>query len=481
MKQFAFALLALCLLCCKSNEKNTIDTTDNETTTTVISIDCSNHCEDETVTSDTKSKSIPEPPKEKIVNQNTKVKPQNIFKFSNEESVQLMCLQNTKVTFLPNSFIYADSGKPVKGKVKVVVKEFYKPSDIIKSKLTTQTKDGLLETRGMVHITATAHGKPCKLKPGKNIKLDFPTKKFETGFSYFKGEENGSNNIIWTEGTNEANRKAFKRISPRIINVERKKVNVSISAKIGTTPTYPKNEFDNWFVKQFIANFKDASLQGYKEEKRGKFYVFTKTLPFDFDTGEFKGIKTSNVAISTGYLPQIKKILNNSPQNLCYDNLTRNKKYRSYIKINVWADIQGEAEISRFKKKYNFSNDIQFEDSITIYADDLAWINVDRFLKYKPEELDDFIVSIGPNDHVDVKLVYHDFNAYITGTQIDNTIVFENIPKDKTVTIMATKKKNGKNYFAFTETKTSSSPFNLHFEKYSKTKFEKQLRTLDKI
>ena len=481
MKQLPFALFALCLLCCKPKEKESLKTSQDTTTSTIISIDCSNQCDDETVTSETETTSIPEPKKVKIINQKSKVKRQNIFNFSNEEAVQLLCLQNTKVTFLPNSFVYADSGKPVAGNVKVVVKEFYKPSDIIQSKLTTQTKDGLLETRGMVHITATAHGKPCKLKPGKNIKLDFPTKKFETGFSYFKGEPNEDASIIWTESKIAANLNDFKRSSPRIINIKRERVKVSFVSKVSAQNRFEPNAFDNYFDKQFVSLFKDKSLKGYTEEKNGQYYVFTKLIPFDFNTGEFKGIKTSNININTGYLPQVKKILNNASQSLCYDNLKRNSKYRGYMKIIVLADTSGAFNLEHFKANYDFSNDIYYEDTITIYADNLSWINVDRFLKYKPDELDDFIVETGPNNGIDLKPVFNEERTYLAGQRKGDKVIFKNIPKNKAVTLFAVKKQGKKHYFSMATTNTNDKNYQLKFEPYTKAKYQKRLKDFNHI
>ena len=88
---------------------------------------------------------------------------------------------------------------PRKGPVKVKVKEFYDKGSFIASNITASTYDNkILESRGMLNISASQKGKPVKLKHGEEIKVLFKDRVAGDGTELFKGVRNNGE-MVWKQ------------------------------------------------------------------------------------------------------------------------------------------------------------------------------------------------------------------------------------------------------------------------------------------
>src|SRR5690606_1991447 len=100
-----------------------------------------------------------------------------------------------------NSLVSEKTGREVTGMVKFSVTEYYKISDMLLSNLSTTSNGQLLETGGMVHITATSNNEELKLNNGQSIEINFPTKQKENDMQLFSGSWENENNINWIPQT----------------------------------------------------------------------------------------------------------------------------------------------------------------------------------------------------------------------------------------------------------------------------------------
>jgi len=75
--------------------------------------------------------------------------------------------------------------------VQLALREFYTPADIILAGLSTNAGPQLLETGGMVHLAATANGRPVRLLPGRPVLLRLPTRLAQPGMQLFEGVVHG--------------------------------------------------------------------------------------------------------------------------------------------------------------------------------------------------------------------------------------------------------------------------------------------------
>jgi hypothetical protein len=108
------------------------------------------------------------------------------FLISTDKDTILNCAEGTIIKIKANSFVSEKTGKPIAGIVKFSVTEFYKISDILLSNLSTTSNGQLLETGGMVNITATSNNENLKLKKGQSIEIQFPTKQKENDAVVFR-------------------------------------------------------------------------------------------------------------------------------------------------------------------------------------------------------------------------------------------------------------------------------------------------------
>jgi hypothetical protein len=99
----------------------------------------------------------------------------------------LMGTQGTQVLVPAHAWDLADSTAVVQ----LALQEFYTPADIILAGLSTTAGPQLLETGGMVHLTATANGQPVQLLPGRPVLLRLPARRAQPGMQLFEGVVRG--------------------------------------------------------------------------------------------------------------------------------------------------------------------------------------------------------------------------------------------------------------------------------------------------
>jgi hypothetical protein len=124
------------------------------------------------------------------------------FVFSPDSNIEITGEQGT-IIFIPKNILVNETGTPPSDSIIIEIKEAYTPRDIIFSKLTTQTKDKLLETGGMVFIQATSGNKILKIKENENMKISFSVKgKYKEGMKLFEGAYSDGI-ILWGDPISE--------------------------------------------------------------------------------------------------------------------------------------------------------------------------------------------------------------------------------------------------------------------------------------
>jgi hypothetical protein len=115
-------------------------------------------------------------------------KPQ-VFTLKSCEETTVKGRDGTEITFRPDIFEY-ESGAPLPCKIITIeLREFYSLYDILMAELTTTSNSRLLESAGMIHITARHGEKELRLKKGETIEIRFPGgEKNFSGMKLFEGE-----------------------------------------------------------------------------------------------------------------------------------------------------------------------------------------------------------------------------------------------------------------------------------------------------
>jgi TonB family protein len=113
------------------------------------------------------------------------------------ETIVLTGKEGTKLTIGKNVF-ETENGKNTEGGLRLELKEFYKMEDIIAANLTTQSDGEMLETGGMIYLSATdAKGQKLTIKSGKSINIQMPRSPNSTDKQLFYGEKQADSTINW--------------------------------------------------------------------------------------------------------------------------------------------------------------------------------------------------------------------------------------------------------------------------------------------
>jgi hypothetical protein len=101
--------------------------------------------------------------------------------------------------FLEKEALTFPDGSQVKGKIQIVLKECLDVSDMIREHLSTLSNGELLQTNGMINLTAFSDGKELKLKKGKKVIIHFPKKDShdKRKMCLFYGDVDSTKNMNW--------------------------------------------------------------------------------------------------------------------------------------------------------------------------------------------------------------------------------------------------------------------------------------------
>lgn len=112
--------------------------------------------------------------------------------------------KGTIIEIPANVFCFEDGTEPTSGIIVSCI-EAYDYADMIRFNLQTVSDGRMLETGGMLKITASVGERPLQLKPNKMLDVTMPTQKYKEGMQVFVSESN-EGNMNW---------KATKRLIAR--------------------------------------------------------------------------------------------------------------------------------------------------------------------------------------------------------------------------------------------------------------------------
>jgi OmpA family len=170
-----------------------------------------------------------------------------------EKDAEIKTDEGTLVKIPSNCFLHAD-GSAVTGEVRFEVKEFYNFKDCIQKKLCTTSDGKLLESGGMLYLSAAQGTEQLQIAAGKNLDLTFASQreKPEDGMQIFTGEIKDGN-LNWT------NPQSGRVITPEPYLYE-------IDSVKNDVPTKGKKKF----------TFMDHSIEAiYEPDQPTQYYLWT--------------------------------------------------------------------------------------------------------------------------------------------------------------------------------------------------------------
>jgi TonB family protein len=409
-------------------------------------------------------------------------KPSQTFNFKSDEDKLIACKEGTIIYVKSNSFV-TESGKPVKGDLNILVKEYYASSDMLLANLTTTSDGKILETGGMIYIEAFHNNEKCELKKDASIEISFPTSDKKDDMQLFSGDWN-SNEVNWTLSRT---RSVYRNEIPSYTTIEVQPQysggEQALMKFLSKTVKYPVNARESGIQGTVYVGFtvKENGELGQAEIVRG-------VHPF-IDSAAISAVRQMPAWIPAKHKGKNVEVKLNLPVRFSLgkknssgvSNQITSDTIRSYFDWEVAQRIEREKEFEEKMNDENLGNAQMTEISRYLFdSPSLGWINCDRFYKDNSPKVN-YSVNIGQSKDVDIKIVFKDIQSIMTGMSIGGICTFGNVPIGHSVTIVALKYENSQYYLAVKETKiTKDGVPNLDFEPVTMARLKSELKKLNK-
>jgi len=386
-----------------------------------------------------------------------------IFLISTDKDTVLTCYEGTIIKIKANSFVSEKTGKAINDTVKFSVKEFYKISDILLSNLSTTSNGQLLETAGMVNITATANDEELKLKKEQSIEINFPTKQKENDMQLFSGAWENENHINW---------------------IPQSTAQQSVFTIVEEMPKFSGDDND---IRRFLSSTIEYPQQAKELGVQGIVYV-SFVINEKGEVTEPRIVRSVTPELDEAALNAINKMPNWTPgkqrgQNVSVQMTLPIRFVLGYKSIGDTSIIGEGSFKERFEKSFS---DTTFEKAssgnIMYYvfnSTQLGWINCDRFLNVSPKT--NYIVKLD-KDIENVKIIFDRYKSVMDVFPKNGVYTFNNVPVGEKITIVAIKRIDNKPYLAVKQTKTSSQvEKDLAFQPVTMEMLKTEMQKLDRL
>lgn len=408
------------------------------------------------------------------------------FTISANSDTTVFGKQGTRLFIEKGTFQFAD-GTPVTDSIKISLKEFYKKSDILLADLSTESDGKLLETGGMLNISATSNGKEIEIKQDKRIVVHFPKSRDSyKQMNLFFADANSNDSTVanW-----EIDTVSLVKPTIQILSWGYYWYNHNDSTPVDSKP---KNFVDTgyyWNPLELYVNKFEFSKSTIEEINNytSDYYV---GVEFDINTSG----KILNPIVKSKLSKNAQKELLNFVNGLPELTPSKDKNGNIVTRRAILGLSKGqiiplyksrEEYLSSFDQKYSrFEkqpiknvNDAELEYYIFSVAK-LGWINCDRFLE--SEKTIDYYLQIPVDKDIKVKMVFKDIDGVLMASSTDGKFIFSKVPMGRQVTIVAIKNTNGQFQTAFQEVTISDKPLEtLALKETTLTELKQQLEKLN--
>jgi TonB family protein len=432
-------------------------------------------------------------------------KPQ-VFSIRTDRDTTIICKEGTMIQISANSFISEKTGNSISGTVQLKVKEYYKISDMILANLTTTSGGKILETGGMLHISATSNSENCILKPGSEIKTGFPYSGKKEDMDLFYGDV--TNDLIDWKLENRTDDVVIQKDLTMITVAPVTESNSEVFFIVEDMPEFSGGE---QAMRRFLKENAVYPTSMLGKEVEGKVTV-TFVVDYEGNTTKIRVVKgldetldkvavyvVSNFPkwkpgrqrgrpVSVSYTVPV--VFSAKKGELTPEEIQRARELEEKLKSFKFDNesvkyLSNSNKNKKFEKKIeseNFKETSVFEVNRYLFSTtQLGWLNCDRFLNENRKLTDLFILNENPDNTI-VNVIFHRFKSIIPGNVQSDKIVFRNIPVGEKVTIVAVKAEESEILFSVTETTvTEKKEVILDFQKVALELLKKEMEKLNKF
>jgi TonB family protein len=415
------------------------------------------------------TKNIPNRVTIKAILKEFDTKPLQEHKITGSCDTTIRLQEGTIIKIPSNAFIIKNTGQKPKGKVRLMVKEYYSLSDILFANLTTTTKTEIVETGGMIYINACAGTDTLALE--KEVEIRFPFKDEIEGMQLFTGQRDTSSIMIWESFTEELESATDYENSFYAIAEE--------------MPSFPGG-YENFisFLRKNIKYPSDARRKGLE----GTVYVNI-VINANGEVREKRILKGLNESLNQAAL----NAFNNMPAWEPGKVAGKNVNVKMVFPVNFRLDGISFTSSSQPRTTYNDDLRRDFEENLSdsvlqkananvvshyiLSSSKLGWINCDRFITKTPQTR--FKVFVGEGNNSDVKIIFENYKSVLPGYYVDGYYQFDNVPVGEPVTIIAIRAKNDNLMLAINKTIINNSIYSaLNFKQVTVETLKEEMQKI---
>lgn len=378
--------------------------------------------------------------------------------------------EGTRIFIGSNSFQYAD-GTPVTESVTMELEEYYTKTEIALADLSTSAGAELLESGGMLYITAEANGREVEIAEGKNLVVHFPTRSYKKDdMKLFYAGEGSTDNSVMDWSLDQTGNLMQQTLTLGNYGWQYPEYDDSTGydfqpKDFGNKDVYYWNPID-FYVKSF--DWTDRAIaEIISAENKTKLYNPDK--PHVFDNWNTFGIECAMEISKEGYIKnvrihtpisdstkaEVKQFLYNIPQLEPGQNM-----YGEIIERKGYMLITEGRPVEKYEKREDYMKSFdekyaEFEDEPITNMDkaeaeyyifnvtQLGWINCDRFQYLDEDDKMDFFVDFEVDEDVEFKMIFSEINSVLKAGVKNGKYYFPNVAKGEWVTIFGMKNTNG--------------------------------------
>ena len=324
-------------------------------------------------------------------------KEEEVFYIQTDRDTTLIAKEGTRLFISANTLM-------AKGRVKILLREYYKNEDIIAAQLHTTSNGRQLVTGGMLHISAQQDGAPVTIALQKTITINMPTSKYDDRMQLFTGQmvpgDDDSSTLNWLPAEagihNLLHRPEHKILALNIHEVEPYSV------------SYRKKTTAKFYVSQDVYTPRSEIIARLKQ-RFGSYYDVIKLKRYR----DRKGAGTQVPIIVIDSTPvDVKKVFASK-------KLTR-------------EDSLGFVKLVKQDSVYTYRN-AKMRNTYSFAISSFGWINCDRFLDDARPKINmtvNFGNGTNANNFVSI-LVFTRYRSMITGNKGGHKALFKRIPEDE--------------------------------------------------
>lgn len=392
--------------------------------------------------------------------------------------------KGTELVFPPDAFV-DENGFVVRGSVVLTMEECYSVPEILRANLSTTSDEKLLETAGMIKLTAKADGKNLSIANGKSYIIKFPRNENPNNdFVLFYGDRNDDGIMNWTLAENDLTQDLSEELSV-VSASQTNNLQNNDNCFIRITESYLRRDLkisemdyfnwrfasgeglNQWFVSGFNPDLQ--MVNDFCNEKLECQVTFKVK-----ETGEFDSYYISRSA-GEKYDNAIVAFLQSMPP-LDLKALMPKYTYEHACILTFGSHIgRDQNEIAtKFKNKFSKDPDADMTnvnpsdlDFYILTSSELGWINCDRFYETESPRVD-FVVQHNNGKNCTVSMVFEDINSVLKGVTEGGQTVFSGIPSDMRVRVVSIADQDGTPQMSVVSVNTSDESVRMKsYEKFS--------------